>query len=95
MGRCPLSIVCSRGTPPKATWNSNSHGARPVPVIITVIKWIRTSRLSIKTSLSQVLDDMQHGGVGELVIVVVMLFVGTSPSRFSLVSHSHQSLISH
>ena len=29
--------------------NSNSHGARPVHLIITMIKWIRTSRLSIKT----------------------------------------------
>ena len=32
--------------------NSNSHGARPVHLIITTIKWIRTSRLSIKNSLS-------------------------------------------
>ena len=31
---------------------SNSHGARPVHLIITMIKWIRTSRLSIKKSLS-------------------------------------------
>ena len=38
----------------KATWkgNSNSHGARPVHLIITMIKRIRTSRLSIKNSLS-------------------------------------------
>ena len=28
--------------------DSNSHGARPVRHIITMIKWIRTSRLSIK-----------------------------------------------
>jgi len=33
--------------------NSNSHGARPVHQIITMIKWIRTSRLSIKNSLSR------------------------------------------
>ena len=33
--------------------SSNSHGARPVHLIITMIKWIRTSRLSIKNSLSQ------------------------------------------
>ena len=33
-------------------WDSNSHGARPVHLIIRVIKWIRTSRLSIKNSLS-------------------------------------------
>jgi len=32
--------------------DSNSHGARPVYLIITMIKWIRTSRLSIKNSLS-------------------------------------------
>ena len=32
--------------------NSNSHGARPVHLIITTIKWIPTSRLSIKNSLS-------------------------------------------
>ena len=32
--------------------NSNSHGARPVHLIITMIKLIRTSRLSIKNSLS-------------------------------------------
>ena len=32
--------------------NSNSHGARTVHLIITMIKWFRTSRLSIKNSLS-------------------------------------------
>jgi len=32
--------------------NSNYHGARPVHPIITMIKWIRTIRLSIKNSLS-------------------------------------------
>ena len=30
--------------------NLNSHGARPVHLIITMIKWIRTGRLSIKNS---------------------------------------------
>ena len=34
--------------------NSNSNGARPVHLIITMIMWIRTSRLSITNSLSQV-----------------------------------------
>ena len=33
---------------------ANSHGARPVQLIITMIKWIRTSRLSINNSLSAV-----------------------------------------
>jgi len=32
--------------------NSNSHGARPVHLNITIIQWIRTSRLSIKNALS-------------------------------------------
>ena len=32
-------------------WNSNSHGSRPVHLIIRIIKWTRTSRLSIKNSL--------------------------------------------
>ena len=31
---------------------SNSHGARPVHLIITMLKWIRTSRLSIKNFIS-------------------------------------------
>ena len=32
--------------------NSNTHGVRPVHQIISMIKWIRTSKLSIKNSLS-------------------------------------------
>jgi len=32
--------------------NSKFHGARPVHLIIPTMKWIRTSRLSIKNSLS-------------------------------------------
>ena len=31
--------------------NSGSHDARPVHLITTMVKWIRTSRLSIKNSL--------------------------------------------
>jgi len=31
--------------------NSNSHGARPVHLIITMLEWIRTRRLSLKNSL--------------------------------------------
>ena len=37
--------------------NSNSHGARPVHLLITMIKRIRTSRLSIKNSLSRSMVD--------------------------------------
>jgi len=33
--------------------NSNSHGARPFHLIISMTKWIRTSRSSIKNSLSR------------------------------------------
>ena len=33
--------------------NSNSNGARPVHQIISMIKWIRSSRLSIKNSFSR------------------------------------------
>ena len=40
---------------------SNSHGARPVHLIITMIKWIRTSRLSINNSLSL---RVRHAGAG-------------------------------
>ena len=32
--------------------NSNSHGARPVHQIISMIKWIRTSKLSMQNCLS-------------------------------------------
>jgi len=39
--------------------NSNSHGARPVHQIITMIKRIRTSRLSITNSLAQVPDEQE------------------------------------
>ena len=49
--RAPLASRASE-YPPKG--NSNSHGARPVHLIITMIKWIRTSRLSIKNSLASV-----------------------------------------
>jgi len=31
--------------------NLNSHGARPVHLIISMIKWIRTGRLSVKNTL--------------------------------------------
>ena len=47
--------------------NSNSHGARPVHLIITRIKWTRTSRLS--TEKSVVLDNDEEargGGLGRV-----------------------------
>ena len=50
----PYSLGSGTGpsTCREAGGNSNYHGARPVHLIITMIKWIRTSRLSIKNSLS-------------------------------------------
>ena len=41
--------------------NSDSHGARPIHLIITMIKWIRTSRLSInpKPSSSLLLSSLE------------------------------------
>ena len=60
-----MSPCAARGSPStRCTWcrkveirlpgkgNSNSLGARPVHQIISMIKWIRTIRLSIKNSLS-------------------------------------------
>jgi len=48
--------------------NSNSHGARPVHLIITMIKWIRTSRLSIKNSLSRYHSVSYAGFVGAVLL---------------------------
>ena len=45
VGSAPRHLLPGKG-------NSNSHGARPVHLIITMIEWIRTSRLSMKNSLS-------------------------------------------
>jgi len=49
-----LYFACSRKVDVRlpGKGNANSHGARPVRLIITMIEWIRTSRLSIKNSLS-------------------------------------------
>jgi len=44
--------------------DSNPHGARPVHLIITMIKWSRTSRLSIKNSLSLSLSARGGSHVG-------------------------------
>ena len=51
----------SREVPGKG--NSNSHGARPVHRIITMIKWIRTSRLSIKNYLAHKKAGRESGEV--------------------------------
>ena len=58
-GECPVRVsILSLSKPRKVDvrlpgkGNSNSHGARPAHLIITMIKWIQTSRLAIKNSLS-------------------------------------------
>jgi len=48
---CPLSSFRKVDVRLPGKGNSNSHGARPVHLIITMIQWIRTSRLSIKNFL--------------------------------------------
>ena len=55
----------SRTTATCGKWNSNYHGARPVHLIITMIKWIRPSRLSIKNSLSVWLAESGRRVFGE------------------------------
>jgi len=52
IGEVPLYNVVSMARSSSRTLTRSSHGARPVHLIITMIKWIRTSRLSIKKSLS-------------------------------------------
>ena len=41
--------------------DSNSYGARPVHQIISTIKWIQTSRLPIKNSLSGTRNLLERG----------------------------------
>jgi len=57
---CPAR---SRAAVSRSKGDSNSHGARPVHLIITMIKWIRTSRLSTKNSLSLPERPEKHGRV--------------------------------
>jgi hypothetical protein len=49
--------------------NSNSNCARPAHLIITMIKWIRTSRLSIKNSLPEWLAHGHRSRRGEAGVV--------------------------
>ena len=49
---CEVIVLKLRTEGHRVAGDSNYHGARPVHLIITMIQWIRTSRLSIKNSLS-------------------------------------------
>ena len=51
-----LLIMCPAGSR-NESGNSNSHGARPVHSTISMIKWIRTIRSSIKNSLAHQNDQ--------------------------------------
>ena len=73
-----VSLTLCRRVGPATPWkvdvrlpgkgNSNSHGARPVLLIITMIKWIRTSRLAIKNSFSGE-PRYTHGRHGQFVFI--------------------------
>ena len=61
--------------------NSNSHGARPIHLIITMIKWIRTSRLSIKNSLSHLGAGTEAGSYLRLIDSCITQLKAQGPSR--------------
>ena len=67
MFRAPKTCWGERGG--VGSWNSNSHGTRPVHLIITMIKLTRTRRLSIRTlSLeTYVLESESRAGVQDKV----------------------------
>jgi len=66
--------------------NSNSHGARPVHRIITMIKWFRNSRLSIKNSLSGARE------VGFLPHLLLRRSLKLSPSKSHIFKTVYQEL---
>jgi len=65
---CPPPRVDACRNTPHQVGNSNSHGARLVHLIITMIKWIRTSRLSIKNSLT---EQVEHSDRVSFPILVI------------------------
>ena len=56
----------TRNPEPGIRVHANSHGARPVHQIPSMINWIRTSRLPIKKSLSAVAEDAGGDGLRAL-----------------------------
>ena len=65
---------------------SNSHGARPVHQIVSMIRWIRTSRLSINQSLS-----LYHGDVASLDVGEGDAQGVEDGERFTLVNSEHSA----
>ena len=65
--------------------DSNSHGARPVHQIIPVIKWIWTSRLSVKISLSRLTRQTIHWLVLSRVACLADKDAGSNPVYMYLI----------
>ena len=59
---------CISGWRAEGSGGRTSHGARPVHLIITMIKWIRTSRFSMKISLSHTVSGEDEALVPVLVV---------------------------
>ena len=89
-----MSLTCTKicgnqnwkvdvGLPGKG--NSNSHGATPVHLIVTQLKWIRTSRLSITNSLSlrepELLECHPRGSCLRLIDFGITQLKAQGPSR--------------
>ena len=71
------------------------HGARPVHRIITMMKWIRTSRLSVKNSLSAIRPRSESQRSARKLIVEntwrVSIDVGSQVCCQANVAHMRQS----
>jgi len=67
--RCGVCVKDTRKVDVRlpAKGNSNSHGATPVHQLISMIKWIRTSRLSIKNSIFEQ-DSLQLVAITAILI---------------------------
>ena len=59
--RSCLAVSRKADARPPGKGDPNSHGARPVHLIITTRKWIRTCRLSMKNSLSRAARGFRPG----------------------------------
>jgi len=66
-----------------------SHGARPVHLIITMIKWIRTRRLSIKNHQPQVMP------VEPAALTALLKTLCASPSSASAAAPAHAPATAH
>ena len=58
------------------------HGARPVRPIVTMIKWIRTSRLSMKNSLTRTFHSVEYDPFIKSQLASMQLTVGRCVVQF-------------